>query len=137
MGDVVFLSRSRRQGNKAVTGPVTGFRYVITSEGTPVSEYDVDKLLLMTEPPCCGHSLPFDGKVKSFGIAVASVAQLDSIPQYLWDFEPEPEPEKPKRKKRVYTKYQEPEEKEEKSAEAEGETEEDSEDQDTFSWEVN
>jgi hypothetical protein len=135
MGDVVFFSRSRRYGNKGVVGPVTGIKYVITVEGTPVSAYDADALSAMTEPPCCGQHLPFDGKVKSFGISVPTAKQLEDVPQYLWDFElEEPEPEKPKRK-RKYTKYKEPEEVVEEEVEPveKAETTE----SDLLDWEVN
>lgn len=124
MGDVVFLSRSRRQGNKGVKGPVSGFNYVITVHGTPVSVYDVDELTKMTEPPCCGQSLPFGGEVKSFGIAVPTSAQLKTVPQFLWDFEPESEPEPEDRpRKRRYTRYVEPEPEEPEDVEPVGETE--------------
>jgi hypothetical protein len=134
MGDVVFFSRSRRQGNKGVKGTVTGFNYVITVEGTPVSVYDADALSSMTEPPCCGHTLPFGGEIKSFGVSVPTTKQLESVPQYLWDFEPEPEPEPemPKRKKK-YTAYSEPEPEVVEEPMEKAETT----DEEPFNWEVN
>jgi hypothetical protein len=98
---VVFLNRTSRQGERGVTGPITGLEYIISPGGTPVSGYDADALLEMTEPPCCGHTLPFDGKVKSFGIHVPSVKQLEEVPEYLWDAEPIVAAEKPKQRKRL------------------------------------
>ena len=107
---VVFLNRSRKQGSKGVVGPATGIKYVIRPEGTPVSEHDVDLLLDMTEPPCCGHTLPFDAEVKTFGVHIPTVRQLDAVPLNLWDAEPAMAIEEPKKKKRSYKKYEKPEE---------------------------
>lgn len=110
---VVFLNRSRKYGAKSVVGPVTGISYLIGPEGAPVSALDADVILGMTEPPCCGESLPFDGRVRSFGVHVPTPDQLKQVPDYLWDAEPKPGAVKaePKRAK-LYEEYVEPEEEE-------------------------
>ncbi len=106
---VAFLGRTRKLGNKAVVGPVTGIHYVITSEGTPVSIYDVDELLTLTEPPCCGESLPFGGEIRSFGRHVATQLQVESVPDYIWDAKPMKAPSKSKgKRKKLYDEYERP-----------------------------
>jgi hypothetical protein len=85
---VVFLNRTRNQGSKRVVGPVTLTEYIITPDGTPVSGYDAPELLDMLEEPCCGHTLPFDGKVRSFGRHVPTAEQLEQVPLHLFDLEP-------------------------------------------------
>ena len=80
---VTFLTRPRKMGSKAVRGPVTGIEYVITPYGTPVSDLDVEDLLAMTEPPCCGEHPPFVEEVKSFGVHTPSSEQLENVPDYI------------------------------------------------------
>lgn len=106
---VSFLTRTRRQGAKSVVGPITGIKYLIVPTGTPVSVLDVDVLLGMTEPPCCGEAVPFGGEVRSFGTHVPTVEQLASVPDDLWDATPLKEAVEPKREK-LYKKYDKPEE---------------------------
>lgn len=103
---VVFLNRTRRQGSKGVVGPVTLIEYNIVIEGTPVSHHDADALLAMTEPPCCGHDLPFDGEVKVFGVHIPTPRQLERVPDWLWNAEPivVEEEKRGRRKVKTYTR---------------------------------
>jgi hypothetical protein len=105
---VVFLNRSRKMGAKSAIGPVTGLSYHIMPEGTPVSALDADGLLGLTEPPCCGETLPFGGEVRSFGAHIPSADQMRFVPEYLWNAQPLAAVEKPKREK-LYKKYEKPE----------------------------
>ena len=92
-----FLATHRLRGRVAVTGPVTGLDYTITPGGTPVSDFDVEEMLRMTGPPCCGISLPFGGQVKLFGKIAATARQLQDIPIQVLTARPMAEPEaKPK-----------------------------------------
>lgn len=106
---VAFLGRAKKLGSKKVVGPITGLHYVITSEGVPVSIHDVDELLAMTEPPCCGESLPFGGEIRSFGNHVPTVEQLGSVPDYIWDAEPLKAPSKDAgKRKKLYKEHEKP-----------------------------
>ena len=108
MSGVVFLNRTRNQGSKGVVGPVTLLSYNITSEGTPVSAHDADALLAMTEDPCCGQTLPFDGKIKSFGVHIPTAEQLDDVPPWLYDQEPIVKEAKKTTRRRKVKKYEKP-----------------------------
>jgi len=85
---VTFLATHSKRGNVRAIGPVTGTRYLITPQGTPVSDYDVPGLLKVTGPPCCGETLPFGGQVKLFGKSMASSKQTEAIPQEVFNAAP-------------------------------------------------
>ena len=111
---VAFLNRMRKYGAKSVVGPVTGINYLITPDGTPVSSLDVDGLLALTEPPCCGEPLPFDGEIRSFGGHVPTPQQLELVPTGLWDAVPLKAPaKKSSRRKKLYEEYDKPVQKDE------------------------
>lgn len=103
---ITFLATSRKRGAVRAVGPVTGTTYVITPEGTPVSDFDLRTgdpdnpgLLEMVEDPCCGNSLPLGGKVKVFGVTSATKRQWNKVPDELLYAEPIV-PEKPVAKSR-------------------------------------
>lgn len=85
---VAFLNRTRKQGARSAVGPVTGLSYLIGPEGAPISALDASGLLAMTEPPCCGETLPFGGEVRSFGAHVPTPGQLALVPESLWNAKP-------------------------------------------------
>lgn len=108
---VAFLNRTTKMGSKSVVGPATGIHYLIEPTGTPVSALDADALLSMTEPPCCGETLPFGGEVRSFGSHSATYEQMQLVPEYLWDAEAIAVPKKKSgRKKKLHVEYEKPEE---------------------------
>ena len=123
---VVFLNRTRKQGAKGVVGPITGIKYLIGPEGTPVSALDADGLLAMTEPPCCGETLPFGGQVRSFGGHVPTPDQLKLVPDHLWDAQPLKSlaaETKSGSKKKLYEEYEREPVQEEEPADVEQEEE--------------
>ena len=106
---VSFLNRSQKQGAKSVVGPVTGLSYNIVPSGTPISSLDADALLSMTEPPCCGESVPFDGEVRSFGVHTPSFEQLQGVPEELWNAKAIAKPKRTTgRKKKLHVEYEKP-----------------------------
>ena len=90
MGNVVFFATNQMRGSVKVPAhmTVTGLAYVITPQGTPVSEYDAAVLDSMYADPCCGMAVPFQGQVKLFGKTSASIAQMNAVPQYVKDARP-------------------------------------------------
>lgn len=93
---VRFLTVHSSRGTVTVEGPVTGLPYHISKFGTPVNEYDVPDLLAMVADPCCGPALPFEGKVRLFGVTAGSRAQRASVPAEVLCAEPmTPEPKPP------------------------------------------
>jgi hypothetical protein len=83
MGDVVFISTRPERGTVRATGAVTGMVYGITAYGTPIASVDAPGILKMVGDPCCGHTLPFGGKVKLFGIAVPTSTQMANVPDEI------------------------------------------------------
>lgn len=109
---VKFMTVHPSRGTVTVTGSVTGLVYGITRFGTPVSDYDVEELLAMVADPCCGPNIPFDGKVKLFGIAAGSKENMAQVAPEVLNAEPiQLAPfvlEEPVKKKREYTKRKKP-----------------------------
>lgn len=98
---VTFLATHSKRGNVRAVGPVTGIAYLITPSGTPVSDLDVEGLLEMTGPPCCGETLPFGGEVKLFGKTSASTSQFAAVPPEIRFAKPKKKMKKPTVKDKV------------------------------------
>ena len=108
---VKFLTVHPSRGTVTVTAVVTGLTYGITRFGTPVSDHDVEELLAMVADPCCGPDIPFDGKVRLFGIAAGSKENMAQVTPEVLNAEPiqlAPFVLEEPVKKRKYTKRKRP-----------------------------